>query len=638
MNYLKNIPAFKLSLFTIIFLTFSIGSNVFGNVFDGYKVSVFAPPTGGASAIKYLEDDVYAQSTVTLTGCPGEGAPINLGGGIWQIPRNLGTGIWCFQSPNADHLVSWTNPATVPGTVSYKWLANNNSTGFYNVKDFGAVGSGEMTDDTDEIRNAIIYTASKLGGTLYFPKGKFNVSDTISLPPGILIQGAMTKLVPRYGIKGATEIILTTTNKPLFRIGEDLENIRIKNIELRATSDTGTTGVEAVGKFTVLPNGGKTGSTQNITFENMMFAGFDKGLSVLRANSEEDWQFDYIRVESCQFAYNKTAGIYSEVENSDWNIISSMFYLPPKGTGKEADGIHVFRAMNMLVQSSFAGADTPLQRGGDFIEAKSISALQILNSQCESTTNSIVFGDHPQAGNLATTITVMGSIFADPIRLKKRSTYISSGNYYGGNTVNATDDKVMIYSTGDRFCEDNYFSGGAGTVKCGGPGGTGTTNIGFQGGKVVFQSGQINDGAIAAIPAKIGTDLNVTGDTDITGDVTTISTKPILKLTVPHSTGNGKTFLEMGEDPFVYRFSRDTGNGYLKFTGTQGSPWQGYIFDSPVRIAVSTLDQILNIEGVAGQGALIFCSDCNTGTSPCTSSSGASGALAVNTGSAWACK
>lgn len=629
MNHLKTTVLSKLTLFTIIFLTSGIGSSVFGNVFDGIKIDIYAPPNGGASATIFLSGDVYAQSTVTLTACTGGSAPINLGGGIWQIPRNNTNGGWCFQSPNNDHIISWTSNFAVP----YKWLANNNSTGFYNVKDFGAVGDG-TADDTDEIRNAILYVGAKLGGTLYFPKGKFNVSDTLSLPAGILIQGAMTKLVPRFTNKGATEIVLTATNKPLFRIGEDLENIRIKNIELTATTTTGTTGVEAVGKFTILQNGGIAGSTQNISFENMIFWGFDKGLSVRLASGGTDWQFDYIRVEGCQFAYNKTAGIYSEVANSDWNIISSMFYLPPKGTGQEADGIHVFRAMNMLVQSSFGGADPP-SRGGDFIEAKSIAALQVLNSECESTTNSLVFGDHPDAGNLATTLTIMGSIFGDPILLKKRVTFISTGNYYGGQSVNASDERVMIYSTGDRFCEDSYFLGGPGSVNCGG---TGTTNIGFQGiGKIMFQSGQLKDGAIVGIPAKIGTDLNVTGDTALSGDTATVSTKPILKVSVPHSTGSGKTFLEMGEDPFFYRLSRDTGNGYLKFTGTQGSPWQGYIFDSPVRIATRTLYQILNNEGVAGQGALIFCSDCNAGTSPCTASSG-TGALAVSNGTSWSCK
>ena len=524
MNFIKKTLQSKVFLFTVFYLTLGVGASVFGlNTFDGLKLQVDAVAAGGQSATTFLSGDVYVQTSATLTACSGSSSPINLGGNVWQIPRNTTSGYWCFQSPNSDHQISWTNSFTAP----YKWLPNDNSTGFYNVRDFGAVGDG-TADDTDEIRNALLFTASKLGGTLYFPKGKFNVSDTLSMPNGILIQGAMTKLTPSYTNKGATQIILTVQNKPLFRIGEDSENIRMKHLELIATSKTGTTGVEAIGKFTA-QGGGFVGSTQNISFENMIFSEFDTGLAVRLASGGTDWQFDYIRVEGCIFGYNKTAGIYSEVFNSDWNIISSMFYLPPKQTGQEADAINVFRAMNMLIQSTYGGGDGLALRGGDFIDVKNISALQIINSQTESVTNAIVFGDHIDAGNLATTITVMGSIFGDPILLKKRSTYISTGNYYGGNNVNASDEKVMIYSTGDRFCEDSVFLGLDGTVKCGGSGGTGTTNIGFQGiGKIMFQSGQLKDGVISGIPTKIGTDMKVSGDTELSGDVTTVTSWPIL--------------------------------------------------------------------------------------------------------------
>ena len=48
------------------------------------------------------------------------------------------------------------------------------------VKGFGAKGDG-VTDDTVAIQNAVDHVASKGGGTIYFPKGEYLISDTIEI-------------------------------------------------------------------------------------------------------------------------------------------------------------------------------------------------------------------------------------------------------------------------------------------------------------------------------------------------------------------------------------------------------------------------------------------------------------------------
>lgn len=604
---------FVLSIFTV---------NVFSlNTFDGTKIIVDAPANGGMSALRYLSGDVYAHTTSTLSVCPGQGTPVYLGGGVWQIPRNTTNGYWCFQSNDASHLVSWDNVALA---TKYKWLPNNNSTGFQNVKDFGAIGDG-TANDTAAIVNALLYLASKQGGTLYIPRGTFKVTDTITLPPGILIQGTLGRAGTLYTNPGACRIKLEGENKPLFRIGEDSENIRLKNIELTASSNNGTVGVEGVGKFNVQQDNSILGSTQVISFDNMIFSNFDKGIYARLASGGVDWQFDYIKVESCMFMYNKTAGIYSEVANSDWNIISSIFYLPKKETGVEADGMFFHRALAVLVQNTFGGGDGPARRGGDFLDVLSLTTLQLLNNQCESTTNTLVFGNHPDAGNLATTLNLVGNTFGDPIKIERRVTFISTGNSYGGKSVTANNDKVMIYSNGDRFCEDSYFIGGIGS-NCGYPNNTG---IGFQGiGKIVFQSGQVKDGIIAGRDAKFGTDVEIAGDNP------DLETKPILKVSTPHFPGQGKNFFEMSQGAFTYSMGRDRNTGFLKFSGTQGTPWQGYIFDAPVTFPSKTLNDIWN-EGIAPYGSAIFCTNCVPNSAPCAT--GGSGALAVKSPSGWNC-
>ena len=67
---------------------------------------------------------------------------------------------------------------------------------FVNVRDFGAVGDG-ITDDTDAINRALNNTyaySNFLTGTLHhrtihFPAGKYLISDTLRVPPFIMLQG-----------------------------------------------------------------------------------------------------------------------------------------------------------------------------------------------------------------------------------------------------------------------------------------------------------------------------------------------------------------------------------------------------------------------------------------------------------------
>jgi hypothetical protein len=54
------------------------------------------------------------------------------------------------------------------------WSVVSSSSGYVNVKDFGAVGNG-TTDDTTAVRNAL-----NGGGTVYFPKGTYRITSTLN--------------------------------------------------------------------------------------------------------------------------------------------------------------------------------------------------------------------------------------------------------------------------------------------------------------------------------------------------------------------------------------------------------------------------------------------------------------------------
>ena len=59
-------------------------------------------------------------------------------------------------------------------------MAGPNTLGWYNVKDYGAVGDG-TTDDTNAINSAV--TAAGINGTVYFPPGTFLIGSSTATPP-----------------------------------------------------------------------------------------------------------------------------------------------------------------------------------------------------------------------------------------------------------------------------------------------------------------------------------------------------------------------------------------------------------------------------------------------------------------------
>ncbi|MCK9993163.1 MAG: hypothetical protein Dbin4_01683, partial [Alphaproteobacteria bacterium] len=80
------------------------------------------------------------------------------------------------------------------------------------VKDFGAVGDG-IADDTAEIQAAA--TAVGYGGTLYFPKGTYFVSATITLRGAtkMLGDGVEATIIKRIGDYGDTFICGTSADQ-----------------------------------------------------------------------------------------------------------------------------------------------------------------------------------------------------------------------------------------------------------------------------------------------------------------------------------------------------------------------------------------------------------------------------------------
>ncbi|HZH34700.1 MAG TPA: glycosyl hydrolase family 28-related protein, partial [Pyrinomonadaceae bacterium] len=391
------------------------------------------------------------------------------------------------------------------GRITYNWIATPaaNDLGFYNVRDFGAVGDGR-TDDTTAIRSAIAFIASRGGGgTLRFPEGDYLVGSEagfkgITLAPGITIEGVGSlwsgAAINNVSQRSPSRITLARggENRAVFRIGECTERVAVRDIELYSVGQNKTYGIEAVGAFL---------TSQDFFIERVIFNQFNRGIFA-HALPNTMWQFDFIKVRDSRFLYNTDAGIWIDVWNSDWKIEGSFFQAPQKTATQNANGIYIYRTGMMLIEDTFAGvpggATQPL-RGGDFIHVIENSNLTVIGCQSEGMARSLVFGELAGAGNLSYPITLLNNIFGEIIDIKSRRMLVSTGNLYNAGSVRLAPD-VQVYSTGDRFCYDGNILGCQAAPN---------PQAGFIGGKILFSTGQPANGSVAGRPAVIGSEVQM---------------------------------------------------------------------------------------------------------------------------------
>lgn len=475
------------------------------NKFEGFNVVLDVPTNQKAPTcvVRYVSPgtvitvtDLDLSTPLKLTSCDGTDAKLTQNSATSATMFASATNYkWCFKGEDEHYRITLSPQGRSP--ITYEWFAPKDARqrGFYNIRDYGAKGDGK-TDDTDAFRSAMAQIASNNGGTLTVPDGEYIVSAPIALPPGIIIQGtnglnsfASTSDLSR---KNPARIVLKGTNTALFRIGECVENVTIRDIELASQSNEGTSGVEALGAYT---------SSQGFIFERVVFHSFNRGINAhALPQTDLNWQFDYVKVIACRFVFNRDTGIYIDSRNTDWKIESSLFVSPRKEPRQNANGIHIERAGMVTIMDTFGGG-FPNARGGTFINILDAGPMQIIGSQSESMTNSIVYNEinHPEAGDYSYPIVMVNAVFDDPIIFKARRTLVSTGGSYGPRTFQL-DERTRVYSTGDRFCYDGYILGCRGGAK---------NNFGKA--TIVFMTGQPGEGSVPGHPAFFGTDVEFGG-------------------------------------------------------------------------------------------------------------------------------
>jgi hypothetical protein len=661
---MKRLESKIISLITVFLLTTAAAFGA--NQFEGYSLIVAADDSG-VCPVQYRPGgsnyvDVFVAGTTTaatgLTACGGSTVSGN------RVTPN-GDGRWCFTGANDNYDIQ------LDTGLKYLWLPTTKTSGFYNVKDFRPFVGGaqpEPADYTKTIKNAVAFIATRNGGTLYFPEGKYivgttdgNTRDTgytpITLPSGIVIIGSS----PQYSIpttnvpakQSSSTIRLRNNNQTIFRIGGCTDQIIVRNLELlgnsalygeQARDATGDIGIEGLGKWAINPTtqAETPNSSQVFKFENVTFQNLDKGIWVHNANDGNcnastqqchSWQFDYVKVDHGTFINNKT-GIWINTYNTDWKITNSAFaYSAQNAPG---NGIRLEKAGAVLIEQSFGGGyDYGSNIGGTFVYVDTTGALSIINSASERGQRSIYFNPAGAISNVM--LTVINSIFGDKIELGGRLNYISTGNFYGAATVVAGSD-VKITSTGDRFCYDPLVLPGF----CKDSNGQTVSNPGFNGGKIMFQTGRVAEGSgndvIQRRPNYFGHEVEV-GDDDYNNNDALIYS---------HSYNYNKPLLRLGQPGYYYDFKRREYNGFLTITGNQDKPYRGITINGPLQFdkdmtyndIVTYGNSWLSGYPVITDGVLVYCKDCakNTTTGLCQQgTAGTDGAFAKRINGTWRC-
>jgi hypothetical protein len=497
---------FLLITLSMAFLTATAAAQT--NKFEGYNVFLDATETHrtatcatrfSAPTTNIIVADLDASTPMNVKSCDGSGASLSRSTATTAVLRaSPSTFKWCFQGEDKRYRISFTGDQSV-GTVVYDWIANpdERTLGEYNVRDFGAYGNGR-NDDTIAVRSALAFIASRNGGVLYFPDGDYLIGSSpgfrgLTLPSNVTIRGAgglhsdasTSDLIRR----AVSRIMLTVPNKSLFRIGECTEKVEFEKIELAAVPGLRDTyGIEALGAFT---------SSQNVYLDNVSIMSFTRGLYFHGLpQTDKSWQIDYIKIRNSRFVNNTDTAIYCDSRNTDWKIEGSEFINPARTPTQAANSMHFERVGAVLIQDTFGGG-YPNALGGTYLNMLDSGNVTLIGAQTESMTNSIVYNDvqNPEAGDYSFPITFINCTFGDPIIFKARRTVVSVGSIFGADTFRA-DERVRIYSTGDRFCYDGYILGCRGAVK-----------RNFDKATIIFMTGQPSEGSVQGHPTYFGTDV-----------------------------------------------------------------------------------------------------------------------------------
>lgn len=336
-----------------------------------------------------------------------------------------------------------------------------------NVLDYGAVGNG-IADDTVAIQAAV--DALTEGGQLFFPPGKYKLTDEITLPPvgALTLQGSggvdFLRGSPVPSGSG-TYLFQTTSNKAIFVFPAGCSYSSVKDMSFSpslvpsSTPElTGKKGIQIIGE---LPN-----VIWSLNFERLFFYNLEYGITAEDPNagsnpSGQDYSIAPTSIRQCFFV-ECLNGVYIDTNNADmWSYEQSFFFVPPNGNGAylRRFGLQHFNNCSSGGTSISTNRFVNIEGAG----TNSVDKILFTNCQCETLTQFL---------NVQT-----GGGYADPLPIEMNncvaelSAHIYLGSAVDLLTINSRFSSANIYvddadvrlsSINDVFASaDYYFTAGS---------------------------------------------------------------------------------------------------------------------------------------------------------------------------------
>lgn len=158
------------------------------------------------------------------------------------------------------------------------------------------------------------------GGIVVIPSGVWNTDDTLTIPSNVTIVGT------GYTNGGAAPSVLRLTvgSKPLLKFISDFRYNAVRDLELRAATTSGSTGI--------LLQGAAGGFSFGMEISNVAIDEFDIGIDI--NSTAGSWQIEQVKIDHCLITGTTTSvGFRINTINSSVHISNTHFLLGARATG-----------------------------------------------------------------------------------------------------------------------------------------------------------------------------------------------------------------------------------------------------------------------------------------------------------------